>query len=96
MAILKGWREKPIIEDGVARLEGVTLFLDGRNGVSITYDRANPVPVVLEDVRVIGASRNAPLSKCSLARLRASSRSAIALSLKLAAGSPPNPRTDPP
>lgn len=66
MAILKGWREKPIIEDGVARLEGVTLFLDGRNGVSITYDRANPVPVVLEDVRVVGASNSSSNAAISI------------------------------
>jgi len=56
LVTLRGWASSPIIEDGVSHLEGVTVVLDGRDGVSIEYDRANPTPTVLRDVRVLGAA----------------------------------------
>ena len=53
-AILRGWTGRSLIDSGVARLQAVSLMLDGRDGVSIAYDRANPVAVELRDVRVVG------------------------------------------
>jgi|GEM_PF-5629234 len=66
MVTLDGWQDKPIIENGVSRIEGVTLLLDGRDGISIDYDRANPTPVVLEDVRVVGASNTSSNAAISI------------------------------
>lgn len=53
-AILRGWQERRLIESGVSGLQGLSLMLDGRDGVSMTYDRGNPLPLRLQDVRVIG------------------------------------------
>lgn len=64
-ATLRGWQERRLIEDGVASLEGATLLLNGRDGASIVYDRASPVPLRLRDLRVVGnanSSGNTALS----------------------------------